>query len=306
MHKELASFAETHCAIVHPIACHNIEAESVLVYPYWNGRDIYKWKNLERTTRGSRLADNSGRSMNLITDHPRWFRNPSDHKTQRKWKNVEIFRAHRLEIICILWSALEFMHEYNWLNCDIHMKNVFLHFPDWDYEDGQPEKRMPTWENKRSLVFAAFGDLGMAQQVHVATSDNGVKYPPDDTTELEWIAPELVDWKIYKLAEKNISIRPVYEYNKATDLYALGVLTHKLCGDFFTDMTRSARIVYNDKYYAEGADKSRQKYNRPIEMPSQEKRERINVYKDYLNSVRVNMAYGLAYHEMRQRRLLPE
>ncbi|KAL3684471.1 hypothetical protein R1sor_002493 [Riccia sorocarpa] len=25
MHKELASFAETHCAIVRPIACHNIE-----------------------------------------------------------------------------------------------------------------------------------------------------------------------------------------------------------------------------------------------------------------------------------------
>ncbi|KAL3678859.1 hypothetical protein R1sor_021815 [Riccia sorocarpa] len=34
MHKELASFAETHCAIVRPIACHNIEAEPILVYPY--------------------------------------------------------------------------------------------------------------------------------------------------------------------------------------------------------------------------------------------------------------------------------
>ncbi|KAL3685380.1 hypothetical protein R1sor_003402 [Riccia sorocarpa] len=31
MHKELASFAETHCAIVQPIACHNIEAEPILV-----------------------------------------------------------------------------------------------------------------------------------------------------------------------------------------------------------------------------------------------------------------------------------
>ncbi|KAL3686254.1 hypothetical protein R1sor_004276 [Riccia sorocarpa] len=46
MHKELASFAETHCAIVRPIACHNIEAEPILVYPYWNGRDIYQWKRL--------------------------------------------------------------------------------------------------------------------------------------------------------------------------------------------------------------------------------------------------------------------
>ncbi|KAL3685384.1 hypothetical protein R1sor_003406 [Riccia sorocarpa] len=119
MHKELASFAETHCAIVRPIACHNIEAEPILVYPYWNGRDIRQWKNLEHTTRGTRLPDNSGRLMNLITDHSQ----------------------------CL------------------------------------------------------------------------------------------------------------YEYNKATDVYALGVLTHQVCGDFFTDMTMPERIAYNKKYYALGASK---------------------------------------------------
>ncbi|KAL3685377.1 hypothetical protein R1sor_003399 [Riccia sorocarpa] len=229
MHKELASFAETHCAIVRPIACHNIEAEPILVYPYWNGRDIRQWKNLEHTTRGTRLPDNSGRSMNLITDHSQWFRDPSDENTQRKWKNVEIFCAHRLEIMCILWSALEFMHEHNW-----------LHF---------------------------------------------------------------------------------YEYNKAIDVYALGVLTHQVCGDFFTDMTMPERIAYNKKYYALGAPKDtdpagrnaillkdliqfathhhahmrnsaaqcfevmsdHMKINpmtcsRPTETPSQQRRERSNVY----------------------------
>ncbi|KAL3686252.1 hypothetical protein R1sor_004274 [Riccia sorocarpa] len=204
MHMELAYFAETHCAIVRPIACHNIEAEPILVYPYWNDRDIRQWKNLEHITRGTRLPDNSGRSMNLIIDHSKWFRDPSDKKTQRKWKNVEIFRAHRLEII---------------------------------------------------LVFAALGDLGMAQQVHVAASDNGRKYPRDDTQERDWIALKLVDSKINKLAARNIHIHPVYEYNKATDVYALGVLTHKVCGDFFTDMTKPERTAYNNKYYALGAPK---------------------------------------------------
>ncbi|KAL3693740.1 hypothetical protein R1sor_007391 [Riccia sorocarpa] len=66
MHKELASFVETHCAILRPIACHNIETEPLLVYPYWNCRDIYQWKNLEQITRGTILPDNSGRSGNLI------------------------------------------------------------------------------------------------------------------------------------------------------------------------------------------------------------------------------------------------
>ncbi|KAL3697581.1 hypothetical protein R1sor_011657 [Riccia sorocarpa] len=113
MHKELASFAETHCAIVRPIACHNIEAEFILVYPYWNGRDIYQWTRLEHVTRGTRLPDNSGRSGNKITDHPTWFPDPEDFETLHNWKNVEIFRTHRLEIMCTLWSALDFMHEHN-------------------------------------------------------------------------------------------------------------------------------------------------------------------------------------------------
>ncbi|KAL3676709.1 hypothetical protein R1sor_026657 [Riccia sorocarpa] len=86
---------------------------------------------------------------------------------------------------------------------------------------------MPTWEDNRNLVFAALGDLGMAQQVHVATSDNGVKYTRTDPVEREWIALELVDEKIQELARKGIIIRPVSEYNKATDMYALGVLTQK-------------------------------------------------------------------------------
>ncbi|KAL3689530.1 hypothetical protein R1sor_015839 [Riccia sorocarpa] len=345
MHKELASFAKTHCAIVRPIACHNIEAEPILVYPYWNGRDICLWKNLEHTTRGTRLPDNSGRLMNLITDHSQWFRDPSDEKDQRKWKNVEIFRAHRLEIMCTLWSALEFMHENDWLHCDIQVLNVFLHFPNWDYEDGQEEHRMPTWE--RSLVFAALGDLGMAQQVHVAASVNGRKYPRVPKKERDWIAPELVDSKIQKLAARNIHIHLVYEYNKATDVYALGVLTHQVCGDFFTDMTMLERIAYNKKYYALGAPKDtdharrneillkdliqsathhhahmrtsaaqcfevmsdNMKINpmtcsRPTETPSQQRRERTNVYEEYLNAERVNMVYGLAYQEMRQLGLL--
>ncbi|KAL3680298.1 hypothetical protein R1sor_023254 [Riccia sorocarpa] len=347
MHKELASFAETHCAIVRPIACHNIEAEPILVYHYWNSRDIRQWKNLEHTTRGTRLPDNSGRLMNLITDHSQWFRDLSDEKDQRKWKNVEIFRAHRLEIMCTLWSALEFMHENDWLHCDIHVLNVFLHFPNWDYEDGQEEHRMPTWEDERSLVFAALGDLGMAQQVHVAASVNGRKYPRVPKKERDWIAPELVDSKIQKLAARNIHIHPVYEYNKATDVYALGVLTHQVCGDFFTDMTMPERIAYKKKYYALGAPKDtdpagrneillkdliksathhhahmrtsaaqgfevmsdNMKINpmtcsRPTETPSQQRRERTNVYEEYLNAERVNMAYGLAYQEMRQLGLL--
>ncbi|KAL3679097.1 hypothetical protein R1sor_022053 [Riccia sorocarpa] len=225
MHKELASFAETHCAIVRPIACHNIAAEPILVYPYWNGKDIYRWMRLEHETRGTRLPDNSGRFGNLIIDHPRWFPDPEDFENLHNWKNVEIFRAHRLEIMCTLWSALDFMHEHNWLHCDIHVRNVFLHFPDWDFNEGFPKDRMPTWEDNQSLVFAALGDLGMAQQVHVAASDNGVKYT-------------------------------LNEYNKATDVYALGVLTQKVCGDFFTDMTKTEWKAYNDKYYDAGADRS--------------------------------------------------
>ncbi|KAL3683796.1 hypothetical protein R1sor_001818 [Riccia sorocarpa] len=144
MHKELASFAKTHCAIVQSIACHNIEAEPLLVYPYWNGRHIFQWMRLEHVTRGTRLPDNSRRSGNMITDHPDWFPDPGD-----------------------------------------------------------------------------------------------------------WIAPELVVEKIRELARKSIIIRPINEYNKATDVYALGVLTQKVCEDFFTDMTKPKWKAYNDKYYDE-------------------------------------------------------
>ncbi|KAL3679394.1 hypothetical protein R1sor_022350 [Riccia sorocarpa] len=230
MHKELASFDETHCAIVRPIACHNIKAEPILVYPYWNGRDIRQWKNLEHTTRGTRLPDNSGRLMNLITDHSQWFRDPSEEKDQRKWKNV----------------------------------------------------------------FAALGDLGMAQQVHVAASVNGRKYPRVPKKEHDWIVPELVDSKIQKLAARNIHIHPVYEYNKATNMYVLGVLTHQMrtsAAQCFEVMSDNMKI-------------NPMTCSRPTETPSQQRKERTNVYEEYLNAERVNMAYGLAYQEMRQLGLL--
>ncbi|KAL3697031.1 hypothetical protein R1sor_011107 [Riccia sorocarpa] len=170
---------------------------------------------------------------------------------------------------------------------------------------------MPTWENERSLVFAALGDLGMAQQLHVAARVNGRKYPRVPKQERDWIAPELI------------------------------------CGDFFTDMMMPERIAYNKKYYALGAPKDTDHAgrnaillkdliqsathhhahmrssaaqcfevmsdhmninpmtcSRPTKTPSQQRRERTNVYEEYLNAERVNMAYGLAYHEMRQLGLL--
>ncbi|KAL3692950.1 hypothetical protein R1sor_006601 [Riccia sorocarpa] len=72
MHKKLASFAETHCAIVRPVASpvasHNIN--SILMYLYWSGKDIHHWINLEQITRGKILRDSFGRLEILITDHP--------------------------------------------------------------------------------------------------------------------------------------------------------------------------------------------------------------------------------------------
>ncbi|KAL3675990.1 hypothetical protein R1sor_025938 [Riccia sorocarpa] len=212
MHKELASFAETHCAIVQPIACQNIEAEPILV---------------GSATHPTRKINTNGRMLR--------------YSARTAWRS------------CALCGP-------RWNSCtrtigSIMTYNVFLHFPNWDYDDGEEEHRMPTWEDERSLVFAALGDLGMAQQVHVAASVNGRKYPRLPKKERDWIAHELVDSKIEKLAARNIHIRPVYEYNKATDVYALGVLTHQVCGDFFTDMTMPERIAYNKKYYALGAPK---------------------------------------------------
>ncbi|KAL3702537.1 hypothetical protein R1sor_020559 [Riccia sorocarpa] len=314
MHKELASFAETHCAIVRPIACHNIETDPILVYPYWNGRDI----RYGSATHPTRKINANGRMLR--------------YSASTAWRSCALCGPR--------WSSCT---RKDWLHCDIHVLNVFLHFPNWDYEDGEEKHRMPTWEDERSLVFAALGDLGMAQQVHVATSVNGRKYPRVPKKERDWIAPELVDSKIEKLAARNIHIRPIYEYNKATYVYALGVLTHQVCGDFFTDMTMPERIAYNKKYYALGAPKNTDhagrneillkdliqsathhhahmrtsaaqcfellsdtmKINpmtcsRPTETPSLQRRERTNVYEDYLNAERVNMAYGLAYQEMMQ------
>ncbi|KAL3683380.1 hypothetical protein R1sor_001402 [Riccia sorocarpa] len=118
MHKKLASFAETHCAIVRPIACHNIETELILVYPYWNA------------------------------------------------------------------------------------------------------------------------------------SVNGVKYNRNFPGNRDWIALELVDWKIRDLAAKRLSLIQSTSITKQQT--CLGVLTKKVCGDFFTDMTRPEMIAYNEKMYAEG------------------------------------------------------
>ncbi|KAL3684015.1 hypothetical protein R1sor_002037 [Riccia sorocarpa] len=217
----------------------------------------------EHDTRGTRLPDNSGRSGNLITDNPKWFPEPEDFETLHNWKNVEIFRARRLEIMCTLWSVLDYMHEHNWLHCDIHVRNVFLHFPDWDFDEGLPKDKMPTWEDDRSLVFAALGDLGMAQQVHVAASDNGVKYYRTDPVERDWIALELVDEKIRKLAIEGADTRTTPAARSQSLLKGLiDKATHVHCGQRHSAATCFA--IMSDMMKINPMT-----YSRPIETPSQ-------------------------------------
>ncbi|KAL3701044.1 hypothetical protein R1sor_019066 [Riccia sorocarpa] len=239
------------------------------------GRSVGQKKKKKKTV--SKESHEASRARSEVNHHIRhawfkWFVENAEHRNTFKLYNtpgtnmgVRRLVEHLSELESVPYKLID---EYKiWIKT-----KVFKDWSDASYkrmrashiagrlatDEGKAwssRHRMPTWEDERSLVFAALGDLGMTQQVHVAASVNGRKYPRVPKKERDWIAPELVDSKIQKLAARNIHIHPVYEYNKATDLYALGVLTLQVCRDFFTDMTMPERIAYNKKYYALGAPK---------------------------------------------------
>ncbi|KAL3678860.1 hypothetical protein R1sor_021816 [Riccia sorocarpa] len=157
---------------------------------------------------------------------------------------------------------------------------------------------MPTWEDDRSLVFAPLGDLEMAQQVHVAASVNGRKYPRvcgDFFTEMTM--PERIAYnkKYYALGAP-----------KDTDPAGRNAILLK---DLIQSATHHHARMRNSAAQCFEVMSDHMKINpmtcsRPTETPSHQRRERTNMYEEYLNAERVNMAYGLAYHEMRQLGLL--
>ncbi|KAL3698713.1 hypothetical protein R1sor_012789 [Riccia sorocarpa] len=67
MHKELASFDENHCSIVRLVACHNMQDNPILVYPYWNDGDINKWCGYEHMTRGKLKIDRFTKETDVYT-----------------------------------------------------------------------------------------------------------------------------------------------------------------------------------------------------------------------------------------------
>ncbi|KAL3686446.1 hypothetical protein R1sor_009020 [Riccia sorocarpa] len=180
----------------------------------------------------------------------------SSSMTADEWLNIQIFRKHRLQIAGTMVAGLKFMHLHKWLHCDIHWQNVLLHFPSWDWdetktraESGRDNESKPLSPLiRRSLVFVGIGDLGWAQSFEEVQKDFD-SYSVIDPNPMKWIAPELnprlaiddKDWRKY-----------MTKFSQESDIYALGYLIRKLCGDFFIDMTDEEKREYNRSVYKRG------------------------------------------------------
>ncbi|KAL3697462.1 hypothetical protein R1sor_011538 [Riccia sorocarpa] len=155
-----------HPTVVRPVAAFSDPKTPGLLFPWWNGTAIKKWYQIERTLRGKVTLD--GKTRQVSEDIGKYDR---DHQL-----NATIFRRHRLQIAGTLLQGLAFMHGRDWLHCDIHYGNIFVHFPLWDWDDKQAHnKRHDNLETdgdriNHKLVFVGIGDLGYAQTTQDAAA----------------------------------------------------------------------------------------------------------------------------------------
>lgn len=150
------------------------------------------------------------------------------------------------------------MHAQNWLHCDIHPKNVFVHFPLWDFAKGSLDDHKEIFEQQRSLVFVGLGDLGSTQRVSKALKKGpggGVMYPANDHTDQKWIAPEMkqvAPGGVDEIRNRRSGFCEAVldpRYQKKTDIYALGYVTQCILDDYFRDMTLDEQTTYNRAAY---------------------------------------------------------
>ncbi|KAL3685525.1 hypothetical protein R1sor_003547 [Riccia sorocarpa] len=166
MLKELFAFTVNHPTVVRPVAAFSDPKTPGLLFPWWNGTAIKKWYEIERRLRGK--VSHDGKTRLVSEDIGKYDR---DHQL-----NATIFRRHRLQIAGTLLQGLAFMHGRDWLHCDIHYGNIFVHFPLWDWDDKQAHnKRHDNLETNgdrinRKLVFVGIGDLGYAQTTQDAAA----------------------------------------------------------------------------------------------------------------------------------------
>ncbi|KAL3675043.1 hypothetical protein R1sor_024991 [Riccia sorocarpa] len=245
--KEMSAFPISHPAICRPIGGMLDRETPTLLFPWWNGGHIVKWIGIERELRW-RLAPNGLRYVTV----PDEVRNRYSTDDQ---DSADIFRGHRLQMAATLLQGLTFMHSKDWLHCDIHPRNIFVHFPLWDWDDkGKMDVRVdnPSDANarriKRKLVFVALGDLGWTQKKKDVEKGRFSLDKHEKTTR-EWVAPELTYPRAPYDAQGN---QYVTNFTESSDVFALGWVLKELCGDFFTQMSPRLLALYDESMFAKG------------------------------------------------------
>ncbi|KAL3682351.1 hypothetical protein R1sor_000373 [Riccia sorocarpa] len=222
-------------------------AKSYTCIPWWNGGQIYDWIEREFELRWKR-SPNGQRREPVADDIAKY-----DAYTHL---SVEIFRKQRLEMAATLLQGLAFMHTHNWLHCDLHLANIFVHFPLWDWDDrvDKQHERHDNFPNadlpaiNKKLVFVGVRDLGWAQR-EGDTGKHVHAYPAHVKNPREWVAPELT----HVMAKKDRTGKKyVTKFSQSTDIFAMGYILQRLCGDYFSDMTPKEEAAYDQEKFAKG------------------------------------------------------
>ncbi|KAL3675929.1 hypothetical protein R1sor_025877 [Riccia sorocarpa] len=246
--KEFTAFPLNSPIICSPTAGFFDRRNPTLVFPWWNGGQIYDWIEREFELRWKRSPN--GQRREPVADDIIAKYDADTHLS------VEIFRKHRLEMAATLLQGLAFMHTHNWLHCDLHLANIFVHFPLWDWDDrvDKQRERHDNFPNadlpaiNRKLVFVGIGDLGWAQR-EGDTGKHVHAYPAHVKNPREWVAPELT----HEMAKKDRTGRKyVTKFSQSTDIFAMGYIIQRLCGDYFSDMTPKEEAAYDQEKFAKG------------------------------------------------------
>ncbi|KAL3689747.1 hypothetical protein R1sor_016056 [Riccia sorocarpa] len=155
------------------------------------------------------------------------------------------------------WNGGQISH---WIERELELRwkrspNGQRREPDWD--DRTPiRERHDNFSNvdlpaiNRKLVFVGTGDLGWAQR-EGDTGRHVHAYPSQEKNPREWIAPELTN-KMAKMDRRGHNYKYVTKFTQSTDIFTMGYILQRLCGDFFSDMTPKEEAAYDQEKLAKG------------------------------------------------------
>ena len=205
-----------HAGLIRPVACYSDKKKPILVFPFWNGGTL----------------EEMFRIWKRIDDPPvDRIKIPFSDKIKAR---LQIFKERRMELGQALLEIVSHMHKRKMLHCDLHGKNILLHFPEWRWTMEHGGGVVSVADNDPKEIFIGIADTALCQSFTEANHYTSHRWPRYQQF-ARCLPPPHIAPELSKLGGNLYNIDSDQPYTTDTDVFALGSTLRRLCADFYRD-----------------------------------------------------------------------